>query len=212
MDRTPFVVGVAGGTGSGKTTLANRLKKDIADYALILSHDFYYHANTDIPFEERVKMNYDHPDAFDTDLLIQDIKKLKSGRAIDHSEYSFVTYSRTEQTIHVEPAPVIILEGILIFENKPLRDLMDIKVFVDADADIRLIRRLMRDVKQRGRSLDSVIRQYMSTVKPMHEQFVEPSKRYADIIIPEGGKNQVALHMLVDRINALVKHTTQHEI
>ena len=212
MDRTPFVIGVAGGTGSGKTTLANKLKEAIADYALILSHDFYYRANTGIPFEERVKMNYDHPAAFDTGLLIADIKKLKSNRAIDHPEYSFATHSRTERTIHVEPAPVIILEGILIFENEQLRNLMDIKVFVDADADIRLIRRLLRDVKERGRSLDSVIDQYTHTVKPMHEQFVEPSKRYADIIIPEGGENRVALHMLVDRINALLQHTTPHDL
>lgn len=212
MDRSPLVIGIAGGTGSGKTTLANKLKEAIAEDALILSHDFYYRANTELPFEERVKRNYDHPDAFDTDRMIADVKKLKDHQAIDHPEYSFVTHSRTERTIHVEPAPVIILEGILIFENQPLRDLMDIKVFVDADADIRLIRRLLRDVKERGRSLDSVLEQYTSTVKPMHEMFVEPSKRYADIIIPEGGENQVALHMLVDRIRALLHHTTFHDL
>ena len=212
LDKTPFVIGVAGGTGSGKTTLANRLKEHIADNALILSHDFYYQANTDLPFEERVKLNYDHPATFDTDLMIEDVKKLKNHQAIDHPEYSFVTYSRTGRTIHMEPAPIIILEGILIFENKQLRDLMDIKVFVDADADIRLIRRLLRDVKERGRSLDSVIEQYMDTVKPMHEQFVEPSKRYADVIIPQGGETRVALHMLVDRVNALLQDTALRDL
>ena len=212
MNCSPFVIGVAGGTGSGKTTLATKLKQAIANDAVILCHDFYYRANTDIPYEERVKLNYDHPNAFDTDLLISDVKKLKNNQAIDHPKYSFVTHTRTEETVHVEPTPVIIVEGILIFENKELLDLMDIKVFVDTDADIRLIRRLTRDVKERGRSLDSVINQYMSTVKPMHEQFVEPSKKYADVIIPEGGENLVALHMLVDRINALIHHTTSNEI
>ncbi|WP_050698826.1 uridine kinase [Anaeromassilibacillus senegalensis] len=212
MAVSPFVIGVAGGSGSGKTTLATKLKRAIADNALILSHDFYYRANTDIPFDERVKANYDHPNAFDTDLLIADVKRLKENRPIDHPVYSFATHSRTPETVHVEPAPVIILEGILIFENRELRDLMDIKVFVDADADIRLIRRLLRDVKERGRSLDSVICQYVETVKPMHEQFVEPSKKYADLIIPQGGENRVALHMLVDRINALLQHTALFDL
>jgi uridine kinase len=203
MAFSPIVIGVAGGTGSGKTTLATKIKQEIADDAVILSHDFYYRANADIPFEERKKLNYDHPNAFETELLIKDIKKLKMGLAIDHPQYSFVTHTRSKQTVHIEPTSVIIVEGILIFENKQLLDLMDIKVFVDAD--IRLIRRIMRDVKDRGRSLDSVIEQYISTVKPMHEQFVEPSKKYADIIIPQGGKNLVAQHMLVDRINALIQ-------
>lgn len=205
MEYSPLVIGVAGGTGSGKTTLATKLKQGIAGNVIILSHDFYYRANTDIPYEQRIKMNYDHPDAFETELLVEDIKKLKSGQAIDHPQYSFVTYTRTNETVHVEPAEVIIVEGILIFENKDLLDLMDIKVFVDTDADIRLIRRLSRDVKTRGRTLDSVITQYIKTVKPMHEQFVEPYKKKADIIIPRGGQNLVALHMLVDRINALIK-------
>lgn len=212
MTCSPFVIGVAGGTGSGKTTLATKLQRSIAGGAIILSHDFYYRANTDIPFEERVKLNYDHPNAFDTDLMIEDVKKLKNGQAIDHPQYSFVTHTRTNETVHVEPAPVIIVEGILIFENKELLDLMDIKVFVDADADIRLIRRLTRDVKERGRSLDSVIAQYTGTVKPMHEQFVEPSKKHADVIIPQGGENRVALHMLIDRINALINHTTENNL
>lgn len=212
MDCSPFVIGVAGGTGSGKTTLATKLKKAIADDAIILSHDFYYRDNAKITYEERTKLNYDHPNAFDTDLMIADVKKLKNGIAIDHPQYSFVTHTRTSSCVHVEPTPVIIVEGILIFENKELLDLMDIKVFVDTDADIRLIRRLTRDVKERGRSLDSVIEQYMNTVKPMHEQFVEPSKKNADVIIPEGGENLVALHMLIDRINALINHTTKNDI
>ncbi len=212
MNCSPFVIGVAGGTGSGKTTLATKLRQAIAGDAIILSHDFYYRANVDIPFEERIKLNYDHPNSFDTDLMIEDIKKLKNGQAIERPQYSFVTYTRMSDTIHVEPTPVVIVEGILIFENKELLDLMDIKVFVDTDTDIRLIRRLTRDVKERGRSLDSVIAQYLSTVKPMHEQFVEPSKKHADIIIPQGGENRVALHMLIDRINALLNHTTENQI
>lgn len=212
MNCSPFVIGVAGGTGSGKTTLVTKLQQAIAGEAVVLSHDFYYCDNTAIPFEERIELNYDHPNAFDTDLMIEDIKKLKNGQAIDHPQYSFVTYTRTDETVHIEPSPVIIVEGILIFENRDLLDLMDIKVFVDTDADIRLIRRLTRDVKERGRNLDSVITQYMGTVKPMHEQFVEPSKKNADIIIPEGGENMVALHMLIDRINALLNHTTENKI
>lgn len=212
MNCSPFVIGVAGGTGSGKTTLATKLQESVAGDSVILSHDFYYRANQEIPFEERVKLNYDHPNAFDTDLMIEDIKKLKSGLAIDHPQYSFVTHTRVSDTVHIKPAPVIIVEGILIFENRELLDLMDIKVFVDADADIRLIRRLTRDVKERGRSLDSVINQYTNTVKPMHEQFVEPSKKNADIIIPQGGENRVALHMLIDRINALTNQTTQNAL
>lgn len=212
MDFSPLVIGIAGGSGSGKTTLATKLQKAVAGGSVILSHDFYYRANTEIPFEERLKLNYDHPNAFDTDRMIEDLKKLKRGQAIDRPQYSFVTYTRMSDTVRVEPVPVVITEGLLIFENKELRELMDIKVFVDTDADIRLIRRLMRDVKERGRSLDSVISQYMSTVKPMHEQFVEPSKKNADVIIPQGGKNKVALHMLIDRINALISHTTENSL
>lgn len=211
MNRSPFVVGIAGGTGSGKTTLATKLQEAAADNAVILSHDYYYKDHHEIPYEERVNLNYDHPNAFDTDLLIEDIRKLKNNQPIEHPIYSFVAHTRLKETVHVEPAPVIILEGILIFENKELLDLMDIKVFVDTDADVRLMRRLVRDVKERGRSLDSVMEQYMNTVKPMHEQFVEPSKKNADIIIPEGGENVVALHMLIDRVDALLRHTTCYD-
>lgn len=212
MGCSPFVIGIAGGSGSGKTTLAKRLREAIPDHSVIISHDFYYKSNEELSFEERQKLNYDHPDAFDTNRLVEDIKRLKSGQAIDHPTYSFTEHTRTAETVHIDPVPGIIVEGILIFENKALRDLMDIKVFVDTDADVRFIRRLKRDVKKRGRSMESVIEQYMATVKPMHEQFVEPSKRYADLIIPEGGKNVVALHLLIDRIKALINHTTEHNL
>lgn len=204
MQQTPYVIGVAGGTGSGKTTLANNLLDAFADEALILSHDYYYLPHDDMTLEERHKLNYDHPNAFETDLMIRDVQKLRSFEPIDRPQYSFVEHTRLPETVHVEPKPLVILEGILLFENQALLDLMDIKVYVDTDADIRLIRRLLRDVKERGRSLDSVINQYMNTVKPMHEQFVEPSKKNADIIIPEGGQNQVALQMLIDRLDAML--------
>ncbi|MGB5823376.1 MAG: uridine kinase [Proteocatella sp.] len=203
---TPFVIGVAGGSGSGKTTLANNLKDSILN-SIILSHDFYYRDNRDIPFEERVQLNYDHPKAFETDLMVSDLKKLKAGIAIERPEYSFVTHTRLEETIHVEPAPIIIVEGLLIFEDRNLADLMDIKIFVEADDDIRFIRRLTRDVKERGRSLDSVINQYLTTVKPMHDEFIQPTKKYADIIVPKGGNNTVALHMIIDRINAVLNYS-----
>lgn len=204
MQQTPYVIGVAGGTGSGKTTLANNLLDAFADEALILSHDYYYLPHDDMTLEERHKLNYDHPNAFETDLMIRDVQKLRSFEPIDRPQYSFVEHTRLPETVHVEPKPLVILEGILLFENQALLNLMDIKVYVDTDADIRLIRRLLRDVKERGRSLDSVINQYMNTVKPMHEQFVEPSKKNADIIIPEGGQNQVALQMLIDRLDAML--------
>lgn len=200
---TPFVIGVAGGSGSGKTTLANNLKDSILN-SIILSHDFYYRDNHDIPFEERVQLNYDHPKAFETDLMVSDLKKLKAGIAIERPEYSFVTHTRLEEKIHVDPAPIIIVEGLLIFEDRDLADLMDIKIFVEADDDIRFIRRLTRDVKERGRSLDSVINQYLTTVKPMHDEFIQPTKKYADIIVPKGGNNTVALHMIIDRVNAVL--------
>lgn len=204
MQQTPYVIGVAGGTGSGKTTLANNLLDAFTDEALILSHDYYYLPHDDMTLEERQKLNYDHPNAFETDLMIRDVQKLRSFEPIDRPQYSFVEHTRLTETVHVEPKPLVILEGILLFENQALLDLMDIKVYVDTDADIRLIRRLLRDVKERGRSLDSVINQYMNTVKPMHEQFVEPSQKNADIIIPEGGQNQVALQMLIDRLDAML--------
>lgn len=203
MKTTPLIIGVAGGSGSGKTTLAKNLHLAIPD-SVILSHDFYYKDNREIPFEERVKMNYDHPNAFDTELMIRDLKKLKAGHSIDRPEYSFITYTRLEETVRIDPAPVIIVEGLLIFDHAQLLELMDIKIFVESDDDIRFIRRLMRDVKKRGRTLDSVVEQYLSTVKPMFDQFIEPTKRHADIIVPRGGKNAVALDMILARIRSVL--------
>ena len=202
--RDVIIIGIAGGTGSGKTTLINRIEAEFMDSIVILSHDFYYTKNSNMPFSEREKLNYDHPNSFETDLMIKHIQELKAGRAIERPVYNFVIHDRTEDTVTIKPAQVIIVEGILIFENQKLLDLFDIKVFVDTDADVRIIRRILRDVKERGRSLDSVINQYLTTVKLMHEQFVEPSKKNADIIIPEGGFNTVALQMLNERIKALL--------
>ena len=198
------IIGVAGGSASGKTTVANRLKQEFAGSVELISHDCYYKAHDDMPFEERCKLNYDHPTAFDTERLIQDILTLKSGRSIEEPIYDYTIHNRVKETTTIHPAKVIIVEGFLIFENVELRNLMDIKIFVDTDADERIIRRILRDVEERGRSLQSVITQYCETVKPMHEQFVEPTKKYADIIIPRGGMNEVAIKMLIERIKAFL--------
>lgn len=200
-----MIIGIAGGSGSGKTTLAENIREAFNDKVTILCHDYYYKSNEGISLEERKKLNYDHPNSFDTDLLTYQLKNLREGKTIYHPVYSFVEHTRLSETIEVKPTKVIIVEGILIFENKELCDLMDIKVFVDTDSDVRIIRRLLRDVKERGRDLDSVINQYLGTVKPMHEEFVDPSKRRADIIIPEGGSNTVALSMLLDKIQNFIK-------
>ena len=201
-----IIIGIAGGTGSGKTTLADKLVNSFGrEDVSILRHDAYYKRHDDMTFEERCKLNYDHPDAFDNDLLEQHILALKEGESVEMPVYDYTVHNRSDETILVEPAPVIILEGILIFAEPALCDLMDIKVFVDTDADVRILRRIIRDVNERGRSLDNIIRQYLTTVKPMHEQFVEPSKRRADIIIPEGGRNEVALDMLIHRIRVHLK-------
>jgi uridine kinase len=200
----PVIIGIAGGSGSGKTTFAQNLKNDFKDEIVVLSHDFYYKNHDELTFEERKKLNYDHPNAFDTDMLVEHLKQLKSGQSIEHPVYSFVRHNREDYTVKIEPKKIILVEGILIFENKELRDLMDIKIFVDTDADIRFIRRLVRDVNERGRTIDSIIEQYCSTVKPMHEQFVEYSKKYADIIVPEGGNNQVALAMVKEQIKNIL--------
>jgi len=200
----PIVIGIAGGTGSGKTTLINEIQKDFKDEIVTLSHDYYYKKIDNLSFEEREKLNYDHPNSFESELMVEHLKDLKENKKINRPVYNFVEHRRMEETIEVSPAKVIIAEGILIFENKELLDLFDIKVYVDTDADVRLIRRIMRDVKERGRSMESVINQYLTTVKLMHEEFVEPSKKNADIIIPEGGFNTVALSMLKDRIRALL--------
>ncbi|MBE6178259.1 MAG: uridine kinase [Alistipes sp.] len=199
------VIGVAGGTGSGKSTLVKRLQEAFkGDDVVTLCHDYYYKAHPELTYEERTKLNYDHPQAFDTDMLVEHIRTLKSNVPIEHPVYSFVDHNRTEETVPVKPSKVIIVDGILIFENKELRELMDMKVFVDTDADIRLARRILRDVRDRGRSMESVIMQYTTTVKPMHEEFVEPSKKYADVIIPEGGFNSVAVSMLIQNIRSLI--------
>jgi len=199
-----IIIGIAGGTGSGKTTLVNKLKETLGDEVLTLTHDDYYKANSHLPLEERALLNYDHPNAFDTEMLVNDLIKLKDGQPIEKPCYDFSRHTRAEETSIEEPTKVIIVEGILIFEHVELRKLFDIKVFVDTDADVRFIRRLLRDVKERGRELDSVINQYLNTVKIMHEEFVEPSKKHADIIIPEGGYNKVACTMLLDRIRTLL--------
>lgn len=199
-----IVIGVSGGSASGKTTVANRIKDEFKDSVELLSHDFYYKAHNELPLEERARLNYDHPNAFDTDRIITDIKQLKNCIPIERPVYSYTVHNRLDETVKVNPAKVIIVEGFMIFENAELRELMDIKVFVDTDADERLIRRIIRDVNERGRSLESVITQYSNTVKPMHELFVEPYKKYADIIIPRGGKNDVAIDMLIHRIKAIL--------
>lgn len=200
------VIGVAGGTGSGKSTLVKRLQEAFrSDDVATLCHDFYYKAHPELTYEERRQLNYDHPQAFDTDMLVEHIKALKNNQSIERPVYSFVEHNRTEERVAVKPSKVIIIDGILIFENKELRELMDIKVFVDTDADVRLARRILRDVRERGRSMESVINQYTNTVKPMHEEFVEPSKKYADVIIPEGGFNSVAVQMLIQNIRSIVE-------
>ena len=188
----------------GKSTLADNIRKEFNNNITMLSPDYYYKSHSDLPLEERRKLNYDHPDAFDTDLLLDHLNRLKKGEVIQRPVYSFVEHTREKETVEVVPKKVILLDGILIFENKKLRDMMDIKIFVDTDADIRFIRRLLRDVQERGRTLESVVEQYCTTVKPMHEQFVEPSKKYADIIVPEGGYNHVALNMIVEKIRSIV--------
>ena len=202
--KTPIVIGIAGGTGSGKTTLVNKLKDYVGNEVVTLTHDFYYKANADKSLEQRSKMNSDHPDAFDTDMMVEHVKALKNGGEVEHPLYDFVNHTRSAESVTVGPKKVIIVEGILIFEHKELRELCDMKIFVDTDADVRIIRRITRDVKDRGRSLDSVISQYLNTVKPMHEEFVEPSKKFADIIVPEGGYNIVAITMIRDRIRTLL--------
>lgn len=204
MEKNVIIIGIAGGTGSGKSTMIDRIEKQFSSQITILSHDFYYKAHDNMTYEERCKLNYDHPDAFDTDLMIEHIKKLKQWESIERPVYDFTIHNRVKETVTVYPAKVIVVEGILIFENKELLDLFDIKVFIDTDADVRIIRRILRDVQERGRTLESVVNQYLTTVKLMHEQFVEPSKKNADIIVPEGGYNVVALDMLNQRIHALL--------
>ena len=198
------IIGIAGGTASGKTTIVNKLKAFFENDVELISHDCYYKAHDDMPFEKREKLNYDHPSSFDTEMLIDHIKRLKNGETIYRPVYDFSIHNRVAETVKVEPKKVILVEGILIFENKELRDLMDIKIFVDTDADERLMRRIVRDMKFRGRTVESVLKQYKDTVKPMHEEFVEPSKRYADIIVPRGGQNKAAMDILKGHLNIVL--------
>lgn len=202
----PVIIGIAGGSGSGKTTIAHEIADRINDddHIMIMSQDSYYKDNTDLPMSERKKINYDHPDAFDMPLLEAQLNQLLHRKSIEMPTYDFTAHTRSDETIHIEPADIIILEGILVLFNEEIRNLMDIKVFVDTDDDIRFIRRLERDMKERGRSLDSVINQYLSTFKPMYNQFIEPTKRYADIIVPEGGANRVAIDMLTTKIESIL--------
>jgi uridine kinase len=203
---TPLVIGIAGGTGSGKTTVANVILERVgAKHIAYLPHDAYYKDILDLPAAQRDMINFDHPNSLDTDLMIKHIQALKNGKSIELPVYDFKTHSRTTQTIHIQPQQVILVEGILIFVDAVLRKLCDVKIFVDTAADIRFIRRLQRDIEERGRTTTSVVRQYLDTVRPMHLEFVEPSKRYADVIIPEGGLNTVAMDMVVARLESLLR-------
>lgn len=195
-----MVIGIAGGSGSGKTTITRKIIQRFGDNVTVIQHDSYYKAHHDMPYEERCRLNYDHPNSFDTGLLIQAIKDLKEGKSVVCPVYDYTVHDRSDETVIINSAKVVIVEGILIFDSKELCELMDIKIFVDADADVRILRRITRDVRDRGRSLESIIDQYLTTVKPMHEQFVEPSKRNADVIIPQGGHNRVALEMVLQRV------------
>lgn len=202
--QNPIVFGVAGGTGSGKTTVARRILQAVgAEQVAHLPHDAYYRDLQELSLEERGRVNFDHPDSLETELLIEHVQTLLRGRPVELPVYDFSRHGRTAETVTINPSPFILVEGILIFTNRALRELMDIKVYVDVDADVRFIRRLSRDVEERGRSLDSVVKQYLATVRPMHLQFVEPSKRYADVIIPGGGMNQVAINMVVSQLREL---------
>jgi len=202
----PIIIGIAGGSASGKTSIARILKEHFIDTksVYIVKMDDYYKDQSHLSLEERYEMNYDHPFAFDMDLLIEDIKSLKNGESIDKPVYDFIQHTRSDYREHVDPTDVLVLEGLMTLENEELRDLLDIRVFVDAPADVRFIRRLLRDVNKRGRSMDHVVEQYLTTVRIMHDQFVEPSKRYADIIIPEGAHNDVAIDLLTTKISSII--------
>jgi uridine kinase len=205
MSSSAFVIGICGGTGSGKTTITNRLSRELADSGvLVLQQDHYYKDLSHLPLEERSQRNFDHPNALDTQLFIEHVKKLKEGHSIERPVYDFTQHQRVHETARLESQPVILVDGILIFENEALRNLMDIKIFVDTDADLRFIRRLVRDIRDRGRTLESVVEQYQKTVRPMHLEFVEPSKRYADIIIPEGGHNEVGIDLVLQKVRSLI--------
>lgn len=202
----PVVIGIAGGSGSGKTSVTNSIYEVFKEHSVVvIEQDYYYKDQSHLAFEERLATNYDHPLAFDTDLLISDVNKLLEREAIEKPIYNYAVHTRADETVHIEPKDVIILEGILVLEDQRLRELMDIKLFVDTDADLRIIRRLLRDINERGRTIDSVIEQYMTVVRPMHNQFIEPTKRYADVIIPEGGQNEVAIDLMVTKIKTILE-------
>ena len=202
----PLLIGVAGGSGSGKTTVSQSILDRVGRGCIAyLQHDAYYCDRSALPFEERVRINYDHPDSLETDLLVEQLKALRGGSAVDVPQYDFAQHVRKSETRRVAPHAVVLVEGILIFADRALRDLFDIKIFVDTDPDLRFLRRLQRDIAERGRTMESVVKQYLETVRPMHLEFVEPSKRYADMIIPEGGFNTIAIEMVVARINAMVQ-------
>jgi len=203
---SPIVIGVAGGTGSGKTTVANVILERVGRHRIAyLPHDAYYRDLSDLPPIQRAQINFDHPNSLESELMAKHIKTLKSGKPVDIPIYDFSIHTRTDRTIHVEPKAVIIVEGILIFSEAELREVFDVKLYVDTDQDVRFIRRLQRDIAERGRTMDMVIKQYLTTVRPMHLEFVEPSKRYADVIIPEGGLNTVAMDMVIARIEHLLQ-------
>jgi uridine kinase len=204
-----LTIGIAGGTGSGKTTVAQTILGDVAEGSVAyIAHDAYYKDLADLPQMQRESLNFDHPDSLDTPLLITHLRQLQAGRPVEMPEYDFTRHARREQRRHVDPRPILLVEGILIFADPELRELLDIKIFVDTDPDLRFIRRLQRDIAERGRTIESVIRQYLTTVRPMHLEFVEPSKRYADVIIPEGGFNRVALDMVVARVHETIVRVT----
>ena len=205
-----MIIGIAGGTGSGKTTVTRKIKEDFGEDVSVIYHDNYYKRHDELPYAERAKLNYDHPDAFDTDRMVEDLRRLRAGEAVRCPVYDYSIHNRTDETVEVRPTKVVIAEGILIFADPQLREQMDIKIFVDTDADTRILRRILRDVKERGRTLESVINQYLTTVKPMHEQYVQPSRKYADIVMLEGGHNLVALDMIIQRIRGHVERTAQN--
>ncbi|GKV54369.1 uridine kinase [Sporosarcina sp. NCCP-2222] len=206
----PLVIGIAGGSGSGKTSVTNRIYNVFKEHSVVvIEQDYYYKDQSHLEFEERLKTNYDHPLAFDTDLLIEHVEMLLERTSISKPVYDYALHTRSNETIEISPKDVIILEGILVLEDPRLRELMDIKLFVDTDADLRIIRRLMRDIQERGRTIDSVIDQYLTVVRPMHNQFIEPTKRYADIIIPEGGHNEVAIDLMVTKIKTILESGTK---
>ncbi|EMR05863.1 Uridine kinase [Bhargavaea cecembensis DSE10] len=204
--KRPLIIGIAGGSGSGKTSVTRSIYDVVKEHSVVvIEHDYYYKDQSDLAFEERLKTNYDHPLAFDTELLIEHIKELLEGRPVNRPVYDYALHTRSDKTVEIEPKDVIIIEGILVLDDARLRELMDIKLFVDTDADLRIIRRIQRDIEERGRSISSVIGQYLSVVRPMHNQFIEPTKRYADLIIPEGGENKVAIDLMVTKIKTILE-------